>query len=283
MEIATQPAETMQSVDNKFEELKNILSEYIPDGLIVAFSGGIDSAFLLWAAVEAAQNVDGKVLALTTKSHSVPLRDLEDAREFARSVGADHEIIESHEFEKEGYLENLGLRCYHCKSTLFEIATEMVQELGYGYIAYGYNASDTGDVRPGHKAALENGVLYPLAKVGLTKNDIRTLMADNGFNIAEKPASPCLSSRIMTGVRVTPEKLQNIEELENILWDHGMRIFRVRLHEDNDIQYIRLEMSPEEMPKIFEIREQFVQAAQEKGFRWVNLDLEGYKMGGAVT
>lgn len=282
MEIAIESSTNDHLVQDKFGKLKNTLTQYMPEGLIVAFSGGIDSAFLLWAAAEAARDSSGKLLALTTVSPSVPQKDIDDAVDFAKSIGVEHELVESYEFDKEGYLQNTGLRCYHCKSTLFEIAREIVADRDYGYVAYGYNATDTGDVRPGHKAALENGVLYPLADVGFSKDDIRAIMESNGFELSDKPASPCLSSRIMTGVRVTPEKLNRIEELENLLWEKGLRIFRVRLHEDDDIQYVRLEVAPDEMPKVMEVREEFVESAKEKGFRWVNLDLEGYKMGGAV-
>lgn len=272
----------MNPTESKLGELQGILKEHLSSGLIVAFSGGIDSAFLLWAAARANQGNGGRLMALTTLSPSVPHRDIDDASRFAREIGVTHELVDSYEFEKEGYVENAGLRCYYCKSTLFEIARHIAKEKGYGSIAYGYNATDTGDVRPGHQAAIENQVLYPLATVGFTKEEIRRLMEEQGFDLAEKPASPCLSSRIMTGVHVTPEKLEDIEVLETLLREGGLRVFRVRLHEEGDIRFLRLEVDPAEMEQALSLREAFVAEAKERGYRWVTLDLEGYRTGGAV-
>jgi len=272
----------MSSIDTKLKELQEILEHHLPEGLIVAFSGGIDSAFLLWAAAQANRGNGEQLLALTTLSPSVPQNDIDDATDFVRRIGVPHELVDSYEFEKEGYVRNTGLRCYHCKSTLFEIARQIAADRGFQYIAYGYNATDTGDIRPGHQAAIENNVLYPLATVGFTKQEIREIMAEQGFAVAEKPASPCLSSRIMTGVRVTPEKLQDIEYLETMLREGGLKVFRVRLHEHDDIRWLRLEIDPDEMRLALELREAFVTEAKERGYQWATLDLGGYRTGGAV-
>lgn len=272
----------MAKTQQKFDHLKSSLGDYVREGLIIAFSGGIDSAFLLWASSQVINGNSGRIIALTTTSPSVPQKDLQDAREFTERIDVEHLVIPSDEFEKEGYVQNTGLRCYHCKSTLFDIAHRIATEQGFNYIAYGYNASDFGDVRPGHQAAIENNILYPLADSGLTKDEIRELLSNAGFDLAEKPASPCLSSRIMTGVSVTPEKLHDIETLETFLLNHGLHIFRVRLHEEGEQRYVRLEVHPDEMEKVLPVREQFVSMAKELGFRWVTLDLEGYRTGGAV-
>jgi len=272
----------MTTTKSKFDVLKSDLSSYVQNGLIVAFSGGIDSAFLLWAAHEAVPEHDGNLLALTTVSPSVPRKDIVDAQTFARKVGVEHLLVNSDEFEKEGYLQNAGLRCYHCKSSLFDIARKTAESRGIKHIAYGYNASDFGDVRPGHQAAIENNILYPLATNGFTKDEIRGMLEEQGFQLSDKPASPCLSSRLMTGVRVSPDKLQDIESLETMLRNRGLRVFRVRFHQEDDIKFLRLEIDPAEMEKILEIRDDFVREAKSRGFRWVTLDLDGYKTGGAV-
>ena len=148
-------------------------------------------------------------------------------------------------------------------------------------MAYGFNASDRGDYRPGHRAAQENAILAPLDEAGLTKDDIRQLMRENNLDLADKPASPCLSSRMMTGVAITPRKLKDIEELEKLLRLGGLRVFRARVHEDGAQKFLRLEVALDELPQFLALREQLVAAGQLRGYRWVTLDLAGYHTGGA--
>tara|TARA_Y100000588_G_scaffold52665_1_gene49571 strand:+ start:12418 stop:13248 length:831 start_codon:yes stop_codon:yes gene_type:complete len=265
----------------KFDGLISKLDSYVREGLLVAFSGGVDSSFLLWAASEAHKRTGGRLLAITTTSPSVPQRDIDDALSFAKRIGVECELVESEEFKNERYVRNDRMRCYFCKSELFRISDSIIRDRNFQYVAYGYTASDKSDIRPGHQAAKEHKVLYPLAEFGFTKDEIRKSLRQNGYEIGEKPASPCLSSRVMTGVSITPMMLKDIEELENLLFDRGLKCFRVRHHDDGESRFIRLEVVPTEMERALELKEILVKEAKMRGYRWVTLDLEGYRTGGA--
>ncbi len=267
--------------ETKLDRLIEELGGYVEGGLVVAYSGGVDSSFLLWAAAEARKKRVGRLLAITTTSPSVPRKDVADALEFASRIGVDCELVESGEFGDERYLRNDRMRCYYCKTELFEISDEIIRERGFRYVAYGYTASDRGDFRPGHKAAQEHEVLYPLADLGFSKDAIRSQMRAEGYEMAEKPASPCLSSRVMTGVPITAAMLNDIEELETLLREGGLREFRVRHHDEGGSRFVRLEVAPEEMERAFVLRDRLVAEAKRRGYRWVTLDLEGYRTGGA--
>ncbi|MFL6375500.1 MAG: ATP-dependent sacrificial sulfur transferase LarE [Pyrinomonadaceae bacterium] len=264
----------------KFERLGSGLRAYLEAGLLIAFSGGVDSAFLVWAAERERSASGGRLLALTTSSASLATAERADVEKFVGQYRFDHLWIDSRELEDSDYLRNDTSRCYHCKSELFRICGEVAGERGLKHVAYGYNASDIGDTRPGHRAAIENGIVSPLADAGLTKDDIRQLMRINGLDLADKPASPCLSSRLLTGVAITSEKLKAVDELESMLRDRGLRVFRVRVHESSGSRFVRLEVASEEMELAFTLREELTAAAKKLGFRWVTLDLAGYKTGG---
>jgi len=272
-----------REVEGKFARLGELLSPELARGLIVAYSGGVDSAFLLWAAEQERRQRGGRLLAVTTVSPSLAQSEREDAAQFARMLGVEHRWESSEELSNPDYVKNDVTRCYHCKTELFRISHALASRLGFAAIAYGYNASDRSDFRPGHKAAAEQGILAPLADAELTKDDIRRLMRTFELPLAEKPASPCLSSRLMTGVPVTPEKLRDIEEMEALLRRHGLGVFRVRLHETAGIRWLRLEVMPDEMPKVLALRTQIQSTAQARGFGWVTLDLAGYRMGGGTA
>lgn len=274
---------TMNGLADKFQTLKVSLGEYTADGLVVAFSGGVDSGFLLWAAEEARREFGGKVIALTTNSESMPKHDREDVERFISRIGVEHVWKKSSETEDTDYLKNDSLRCYYCKSELFTIARQVAAENGCKRIAYGYSASDTSDVRAGHKAALENDILYPLATHELTKSEIRELMRMNGFDLHDKPSSPCLSSRIMRGVQITKRDLRNVDELEDILREGGMNIFRLRVHEISDKHFLRLETAPDEMMLALQLRDKLTAEAKNRGYIWVTLDLVGYRTGGGTV
>ena len=264
----------------KLQRLEDDLGRLLQDGLIVAFSGGVDSAFLLWAAERARREKGGDLVALTTESASLPAADRTDALEFVRGLGTEHLLRTSDELRDEAYTRNDDDRCYHCKAGLFRIAESIAGERGLRWIAYGYSASDIGDVRPGHRAALEHGVRAPLADAGLTKDEIRTLMRAHDLRLAEKPASPCLSSRIMTGLEITPERLDDVEALEAILHTGGILVCRVRICREEASGFLRVEVAPEEMSRLLDLRDELLREARKRGYRWVTLDLEGYRMGG---
>jgi len=268
------------SQQSKYQDLIQVLRPSLAEGLIVAFSGGVDSAFLLWAAEQTRRSCGGRLLAVTAVSASLAQVEKEDARLFAETLGVEHIFEESAEFSNQEYLKNDGNRCFHCKTELFRLSRTFGQHRGFKWIAYGYNASDRRDFRPGHAAAVENNVLSPLNDANLTKDDIRALMRANNLNLADKPASPCLSSRLMTGVQITPQKLKDVEEVEKLLRSGGLKVFRVRLHENGDSRFLRLEVAPDEFSRATEMRDELVKLGRGLGYRWVTLDLAGYRTGG---
>ena len=223
----------------------------------------------------------GRLLAVTAVSPSLSQAERQDAEQFARSLGVDHRWEQSGEFSNPAYLRNDALRCYHCKTELFRLTRTLQERESYEFVAYGYNASDRSDFRPGHRAAEENGVIAPLAEAELTKDDIRSLMRAFKIPLAEKPASPCLSSRLMTGVKVTPEKLRDVEELESILRSGGVDVARVRVHEEGPWRYLRVEVDPSQMGRALAIREKLLSEGLSRGYQRVLLDLAGYLTGGA--
>jgi uncharacterized protein len=249
-------------------------------GLVIAFSGGVDSAFLLWAAEQERRASGGELLAITTSSASLSEVERADVEQFISDHGIRHEWHESNELLDPRYAVNDENRCFYCKTELFTICKTAAAKYGFQWIAYGYNASDRGDTRPGHRAALDNSILSPLAEAGLTKNDIRTLMKQNGLEMADKPASPCLSSRLMTGVAVTRQKLDDVEQIEAALRRGGMRVFRVRMHEESGTKFLRIEVAAEEMELALGLRDELVGEGLRRGYRWVTLDLAGYRTGG---
>jgi uncharacterized protein len=264
------------------EDLLASLAGYARDGLVVAFSGGVDSAFLLWAAREAA-NDGGRLVALTTVSASMPQPDLEDARRYARALEVEHVCVESDELASADYARNDRDRCYHCKADLFRHAAELARTRGMRWIAYGYTASDHHDVRPGHRAALEGGVAAPLSDHGFGKARIRDLMRDLGFDLADKPASPCLSSRIMTGIEIDERRLRDVAAMEAILRRAGVRVCRARVCEGGGAHFFRIEVHPDEMDKVLGCRTELEREGSARGYRWVTLDLSGYRTGGGTT
>ena len=274
-----------EMVREKHELLRERLKPLVRDGALVAFSGGMDSAFLLWACREAVpEDGAGRVVALTTTSPSTPHRDREDAEAFTREMGTPHLWRESRELELAEYARNDAERCYHCKVELFRIAGEVARDEELAWILYGYNHSDRSDLRPGHRAAEEAGALFPLADAGLTKAEIRFLMEEAGLPLSGKPASPCLSSRIMTGLPVTSERLAHVEALEGILREAGVSTLRVRVcRDEGGADFLRIEVVPEEFEEVLRCRKELQEAGLALGYRWVTLDLGGYRTGGGTT
>ena len=267
----------------KYNILERCLGDYTVEGLVIAFSGGVDSGFLVWAAEEARKKYGGNLIALTTESESMPSHDRQDVEKFVARIGLKHIWKKSSEVDNPEYLKNDSLRCYHCKTELFQIAKAVASENNCKRIAYGYSASDRTDIRPGHKAAIENEILFPLADFDFTKEEIRDLMRLHGLELSEKPSSPCLSSRIMKGVQITKQELKNVDDLENILRTGGLKIFRLRVHEMGEKYFLRLETAPEEMALALQLKDKLVGEARARGYQWVTLDLAGYKTGGGAV
>jgi uncharacterized protein len=268
----------------KLDALQKTLTPRVREGVLVAFSGGMDSAFLLWVAAELKREIGGRVVALTTTSASTPEGDRTDAASFAEGLRVTHLWRESGETHLPEYTRNDPERCFHCKTELFRIAGEVASQEGLQWLLYGYNASDHGDHRPGHRAAEEAGVLSPLSEVGLTKGEIRLLMEDAGLPLSRKAASPCLSSRIMTGVEITSDRRRRVEEMESILREAGVETLRVRVCRNEDATlFLRVEVAPEEMDLVLDCRAELQDAGMTRGYRWVTLDLGGYRTGGGVS
>lgn len=254
-----------------FESLRAI------DSLLVAFSGGADSAYLAWAAHQA---IEERALAITALSASFSTYDRDQADEFVRATGIRHEFIETREFENPLYVANNADRCYFCKDELFDRMESIAAERRFSAIAYGVNADDTRDFRPGHRAAHEHRVLAPLLDAQLHKEEIRLLSRYAGLPTWDRPASACLSSRVPYGTPVTPELLRRIEAGEAALRELGFRQFRVRAHGTNG-ELARIELSPEEFERGLrpELACRIAHQLKHAGFTFVALDLEGYRQG----
>jgi uncharacterized protein len=264
--------QTQLSAEQKELQLLKQLAAF--PSLIVALSGGADSAYLAWAAHRAVEN---HALSVTALSPSYSAHDRSVVEEFVRRLGVRHEFIDTHEMENPKYRANAADRCYFCKDELFTVLDVMAEERGVAVVAYGVNADDTLDFRPGHRAATEHQVLAPLLDAGLHKPEIRLLSQRAGLPTWDRPASACLASRLPYGTEVTPERLALVERGEAALRDLGFRQFRVRLHE----KLARVEIAPEELPRAMspEVAASIAARLKAAGFTYVALDLEGYRQG----
>lgn len=254
------------------ERLELEISRY--DSLCVALSGGVDSGVLAGVA----QRVLGAAaVAVTADSASMARRELRAASIFAREIGIRHIVETTDEMTNPDYAKNDVNRCFHCKHALFERCVEIAKREKLSTLAYGYTRDDVGDIRPGARAAEEFGVVAPLRDAGFGKEEIRAVAALLGYELWDKPAAPCLASRIPYGSAVTNEKLSTIEEMENLLHDLGFRIFRARF----DGKLMRIECAPEELPRIVSggVREQILERASRLGVPLLTVDLEGFASG----
>jgi uncharacterized protein len=242
--------------------------------LLVAYSGGVDSAFLAWAAHRI---LGDKMLAVIADSASLARTHLADALAFAGEQGIPVEVVSTTELDRPEYVRNDGQRCFQCKDELFTVMEKIRVERGFDAIAYGVNLDDQGDFRPGQQAARQHHVAAPLLAAGLTKQEIRQLAHEAGLRVWDKPASACLSSRIEYGRPVTREALDVVERGEDALRALGFRQFRVRHHGD----IVRIEIAREELDRALNpaMAEQFTVIFKQLGFKFVTLDLEGFRSG----
>ncbi|MFQ5717182.1 MAG: ATP-dependent sacrificial sulfur transferase LarE, partial [Nitrospinales bacterium] len=268
----TTPASLPIRLVEKRTRLESLIREM--KSVVVAFSGGVDSALVLAAAHSL---LGSKVVAVTAQSESLPARELRAAKRLAQEIGAEHLVIQTREMETGEYKENSVRRCYYCKSELYARLRAIAGERNFMSIVNGLNADDMKDYRPGIAAAKEAGVLSPLRDAGFNKEDVRALSRQLGLAVWEKPAAACLASRVPYGEPITPEKLSMVEKAEDFLISLGFSQLRVRHHGD----VARVELLKEEMTRFFDgglpalVQKRF----QEIGFKYVALDIEGYRSG----
>jgi pyridinium-3,5-biscarboxylic acid mononucleotide sulfurtransferase len=288
-----------QQEEKRYDELLKWFPKHTP--ILVAFSGGVDSAFVLKAAVDALGS--SQVIALTADSPSLPKKELENAKNFAIEISAKHIITKTKELELKQYRQNLGNRCFYCKTSLYkaieEILTTNKLPFSSPTIIDGTNKDDLADIRPGHLAAKEAGVRHPLVELNFSKDEIRQLSSWLNLSVANKPAMACLSSRIPPGTEVTAEKLALIEQAEEVLYKYGFTGFRLRYHElnpnnsksnsllsiSNSQLLARIELPEEEFEKIFtkDYKSLVSTELRNLGFSFVTIDLEGYRKGGRAV
>jgi len=254
----------------KLDRLRDLLAG-MPSAL-VAFSGGVDSTFLLRVARDVLAE---RCVALTTVSPTTPPDDVAEAKRLAAAFGVVHVLVDTDELAIAGYADNPTNRCYFCKDNLFTICADEAGRRGLAVVIDGANRDDLADHRPGLVAAAERGVRHPLVEADLSKLEIRAASRELGLESWDRPASPCLSSRFPYGTRITPERLARVAAAERVLRERGFRELRVRLHE----QIARLEVPVDEMPQLLRMREAIVTELKRLGFTYVTLDLQGFRSG----
>ncbi len=260
------------SASTKLDQLRVLLHEF--GSVLICFSGGVDSAFLLAVANDV---LGSRAVGMTALSPSLAASERNDAQSIARALGARHVLVESRELERAGYVQNAPDRCFHCKTELYEIAARKAAELGLHHILNGTNIDDLGDYRPGLDAAKQAGVRSPLVDIGFTKADIREASKLIALEVWDKPAAACLSSRIPYGASVTRERLAQVEGFERALRELGFTQLRVRWHDT----IARIELQVDELQRALSplFRERIISEGKTHGFKYVTLDLAGYRVG----
>jgi uncharacterized protein len=259
-------------VGRKLERLHEAITA--TEGVVVAYSGGIDSTVV---AAVAARALGGRAVAVTAVSPSLPPGEAGEARRLAARLGIRHRIVRTHEVERPDYLANGLDRCYHCKTELYDVLARVAEEGDYPVVVSGANLDDLGDFRPGLTAAAEHGVRHPLVETGMTKSDVRDAARELAIPTWDKPASACLASRIPFGVTITVEELSRVGRAERAVKDLGFRQCRVRAHGD----VARIEVEAADVARLAEpeVRERVIEALHALGYRYVTVDLEGFRSG----
>ncbi len=255
---------------NKLEQLKSNLRKM--KSAAIAYSGGVDSTFLINVAHEV---LGEKAIAVTATSSTYPQRELEQAKKFAKNIGIKHVIINSEETEIDNFSKNPSNRCYYCKKELFSKIKQIATEEHLNYVLDGSNVDDTTDYRPGMTALEEFGVVSPLKDAGLTKQEIKELSRSMNLDTWDKPAFACLASRFPYGIEITKPRLEQVEKAESYLYSLGIKQFRVRYH--NEIA--RIEVSKNDFQLIIKHSDEIVKKFKELGFKYITLDIEGYRTG----
>ena len=270
--MASLAADAGSALESKQQALLDSLREL--GHVIVAYSGGTDSAYLAWAA---ARVLGDNAIAITADSASIPASHKCDAEDFARRFSIRHEYVETHEFDNPDYVKNAPDRCFHCKDELFSVLEKVGAERAIPHIVYGVNVDDLGDYRPGQRAAKLHSVKSPLVDAGLTKAEIRELSRLAGLPTWDRPAAACLSSRIPYGTPVTIQNIRTVEVGEEEIKALGFRQFRTRFHGE----LVRIEIAPEELPRALDtdMARRLTAIFRQLGYRYVTLDLEGYRQG----
>ncbi len=260
-------------LEKKYALLKDNLAEL--GSAVIAFSGGVDSTFLLLTA----RDVLGadKIIALTATSPTYPSHEFNESVRLAKQLGVNQVVVDSNELEIPGFADNPPQRCYHCKKELFDICLGKAKDLGYREVLDGSNLDDLDDYRPGRQAATELKVRSPLLEAGLTKDDIRELSREKGLPTADKQPFACLASRFPYGTRITAERLQQIDRCESFMREKGFHTFRVRYHGET----ARIEVALDEIPRIIDdnMRNELLSEFKAAGFTYIALDLQGYRTG----